>query len=150
MKIACFSQPIKSSTYYYIIFSGSEVSFTVQESIDDFVVWITQLCQKVWHLSIAFSSFFLVWSLQQLQGRWIGGSWAQPTDVLQIKLGCDSVTLKLSRICWVQCKTLQLSWTSCTKKISILLSLVAPNHPFVLVIKLQFISRYAWDSTDTI
>ncbi|XXG84106.1 hypothetical protein AAC387_Pa10g1701 [Persea americana] len=28
-------------------FSGSEVSFTVQESIDDFVVWITQLCQKL-------------------------------------------------------------------------------------------------------
>eukprot|EP00268_Persea_americana_P047005 TRINITY_DN4868_c0_g2_i8.p1 TRINITY_DN4868_c0_g2~~TRINITY_DN4868_c0_g2_i8.p1 ORF type:complete len:269 (+),score=41.82 TRINITY_DN4868_c0_g2_i8:438-1244(+) len=66
MKIACFSQPIKSSTYYYIIFSGSEVSFTVQESIDDFVVWITQLCQKISILKIPIVAVELL--VEQMNG----------------------------------------------------------------------------------
>ncbi|KAJ8623118.1 hypothetical protein MRB53_031647 [Persea americana] len=47
-------------------FSGSEVSFTVQESIDDFVVWITQLCQKISILKIPIVAVELL--VEQMNG----------------------------------------------------------------------------------
>lgn len=113
----CFPLPIKTSTYCWFLFSGSEVSLTTQENIGDFVIWITHLCQKVWLSSIAFSSFFLVGSLQISQGwqiAWLNESWAQPTNILQLNLGVQFGHLPV-KLDASNPKTLQPSWTSCTK-----------------------------------